>query len=194
MPAKRTLEAYRCEQCGSTFYPFTSSIAKLFCSKRCMGAWNQSRPIEERFFSKLKKLPSGCWSIGSGGALAYPKLFIKGKQLHGHRISWMLHRGAIPDGMCVCHNCPGGDNRWCVNPDHLFLGTLADNSRDNVPKGKTRPGELTHTAVIKANDVYRIFRLRESGKTHPEIALAIGASVQIIKRVLRRETWKHLSP
>ena len=53
-----------------------------------------------------------------------------------HRISYLLHKGDIPPGMVVRHCCPGGENRACVNPDHLILGSKGDNNRDTVLRGK----------------------------------------------------------
>lgn len=91
-----------------------------------------------RFFAKIEytescwlwmawKLPKGYGLIGRGGRG-------KGMEL-AHRASWILHFGAIPDGLDVCHNCPERDNPSCVNPAHLFVGTRSDNMRDYCNKG-----------------------------------------------------------
>jgi len=76
---------------------------------------------------------SGCWlwtgapdSSGYGRANVAP-----GKQERSHRAAWTLLRGPIPQGLFVCHRC---DNRGCVNPDHLYLGTHQDNVRDAVQR------------------------------------------------------------
>lgn len=77
---------------------------------------------------------TGCWLWG--GALAkagYGLLHVDGKTRSAHRVSWELHRGAIPDGALVCHRC---DVRWCVNPSHLFLGNDMDNNHDMRKKGR----------------------------------------------------------
>ena len=71
--------------------------------------------------------------------------------LSAHRLSWELHRGSIPDGMVICHKC---DTPSCVNPDHLFVGTITDNNRDTVSKGRHKHG--MGTARLTEDDIRQI--------------------------------------
>jgi hypothetical protein len=92
-------------------------------------------PVDRRFWSKVQKGPD-CWTwAGSRSAKGYGRLNVGGAVCQAHRVSWELHRGAIPSDLFVLHRC---DNPPCVNPDHLFLGTALDNSRDMVSKGRQK--------------------------------------------------------
>ena len=90
----------------------------------------------ERFTSKIEKT-DGCWiwKAGSRGKTGYGAFKINGKVIDSHRVSYALYKGEIPEKMYVCHTC---DNRKCVNPEHLFLGTPKDNWQDGFDKGKIK--------------------------------------------------------
>ncbi len=106
------------------------------------GQERPKRPIMERFEEKCVPEPmSGCWiwlgrahkTHGYGIFSQWPKLG------YAHRFSWTLHYGEIPKGLCVLHKC---DVPLCVNPNHLFLGTVKDNMLDMARKGRQRKGTL----------------------------------------------------
>ena len=96
---------------------------------------------------------TGCWvwkrARGPGGR--YGMFSMDGRTQRAHRVAWSLYRGDVPEGQCVLHNCPAVDNPACVNPDHLFLGTQAENMRDMHAKGRHRPATGPRPRRLRAD-------------------------------------------
>jgi hypothetical protein len=107
----------------------------------------------ERFFSKIEKTTS-CW-IWKGairGKNGYGCMKVDGKVVDVHRFSYAFHNGPIPAGMLVCHSC---DNRLCVNPAHLFLGTHTDNMQDCKSKGRLHFRDNAHLKRHPSTNSYK---------------------------------------
>ena len=98
----------------------------------------------------------------------YAQLKVKGKLIGAHRLSYIVNKGEITEGMCVLHNCPNGnDNPRCINPDHLFLGTLQDNTNDMIAKNRDNyQGARKHDKCLEEKAI----QLRIEGKTYKEIS------------------------
>lgn len=96
------------------------------------------RSITERFWTKVVKHLKGCWEWkGATHEFGYGRI----DNQQAHRVSWRIHFGDIPNGLGVLHQC---DNPPCTRPDHLFLGTPLDNSKDAVAKGRMKRPPRTH--------------------------------------------------
>lgn len=154
-----------------------------------------SLPIEVRFWRKVQVgAPDECWEWKTKTTNGYGVLNDKGRLIGAHRISYELHNGPIPEGMCVCHHC---DNPPCVNPAHLFLGTDATNARDMVQKGRQShegrlKGEAHHAAKLSASDVIQLRAMAAQGISRRKIAGIFGITVDHTNAIIRRRCWKHI--
>lgn len=109
--------------------------------------------VETSFWLRVRK-GEGCWEwSGWRAGSGYGQIKVNKRIESAHRLSWILHHGAIPKGLIVCHHC---DNPPCVRPDHLFLGTYSDNVRDAMHKGRMFTPEMRKRVIDAARA-----RLRE---------------------------------
>lgn len=143
-----------------------------------------------RFKSQYREEgPGECWLwTGLLSSRGYGRLRI-GTEEGAHRISWTLANGSIPDGLSVLHRC---DVRACVNPSHLFLGTLGDNIRDCTEKGRNARGESHGMVKLTAVQVIKIRAMRASGVSYSKIGLTFDVNKDTARYACNGRNWKHI--
>ncbi len=155
-----------------------------------------------RFEEKFKKQKNGCWIWKSSKSNSgYGKFNIRGKHVIAHRYSYELYKEKIPPGMLICHKC---DNKLCVNPDHLWIGTQKENINDAKKKGRLpnlkgirKPlccvGENHYLSKLKNKDIFEIKRLYKSGVSGYRLHKMYNVTKKCISDILKNKTWKHLN-
>lgn len=168
--------------------------------------------INERFWSKVKRIPNGCWEWQANKNNKGYGLFRPGgtapKQL-AHRVSYEMANGWIPRGQIIRHTC---DNPICVNPDHLVVGTQKQNVGDAIERKRhvhppdvrmnpeweakrrlaMRKGENSPNAKLNEQIVREIWRLHLEGYNATQISTKVQRSTYSIHDVCRGRTWRHL--
>ena len=159
-----------------------------------------ARPaIISRLFESFSIESNGCWEWTGSLSNSYGAMQVMGVQEKAHRVSFMLFNGPIPKNMLVCHSC---DNRKCVNPSHLFLGTHHDNAMDRQAKGRSRGGFVTGHKMsvgsacgrskLTEEDIPVIRALLAEGKTAVSIGEMFGVNHSQISRIKTGERWTHV--
>lgn len=147
-----------------------------------------------RFWAKIDRNQTDdeCWiwtSATWGGG--YGQFWLGGQSRSAHRISWVLHnQSEVPDKLNVLHEC---DNPLCVNPAHLFLGTLDENNKDRARKGRSRDqrGQLHNMVKLTVEQVVEIRALRDK-MSQRRIGERFGISQTTVSNIQRRERWNHV--
>lgn len=147
-------------------------------------------PMPQRFMDKVTICENSCWEwTGSKNGLGYGQFPFEGEN-KAHRVAFRLFVGPITDGLYVLHKC---DNRSCVNPSHLFLGTQSDNIHDMMDKGRhvvTRScGDSNGMAKLTQEQVAAIRSAVSAGATQRSLCKPYGVSPMTISRIVRRESW-----
>lgn len=132
---------------------------------------------------------SGCWIwTGAVTPLNYGFIWINNKITLAHRVSYVIHKDSIED-QGVCHTC---DNPICVNPDHLFLGTQADNNKDRDIKNRHARGKSLPQSKLDKIQVLAIRECRKLKIPQHEIARYFKVHQSLISYIDRGITWKHV--
>lgn len=153
----------------------------------CDGVGSMNDSVIQRFMANVERIPGvDCWIFVGYSSAGYGQMMVDKKTIGAHRLSWMIHRGEIPEGIRVLHKC---DNSFCVNPDHLFLGTQAENMADMARKGRASRGDDHVHAKLSADAVGKI---RMDSRSIREIAREFGVGHVTILRVKRGERWAHV--
>lgn len=161
--------------------------------------------LDERFWSKVNKqgpIVAGqttpCWiwlaGVQVGAAGGYGRFLLADKAKKAHRLSWADANGRDPGAVCVLHHC---DNRRCVNPAHLFLGTREDNHDDMLRKGRRRVARGSESGMSKlTEEKVQVMRfLREKTSLSLEVVGALmGVTKHSVSRICSGRGWSHVPP
>lgn len=144
--------------------------------------------VADRFWAKVDK-SGDCWlwTAGCSGD-GYGAFKDGGRKVGAHRWAWAESNGPIPPGQDVLHSC---DTPKCVRPSHLFLGTVVENQRDMVDKGRSLFGERNNKAKLTTATVTEIRSLAAEGVQTMDLARRFGVGRIAIRRIVRRVTWSH---
>jgi hypothetical protein len=181
-----------CLICEKVFLPISHRKDSRYCSRECYYA-SQVIPIETQFRRGVGETNEhGCvlWNgltDHNGRGVVYSTTRPPQRTFIAARIAWEVANGPIPDGVCVLHNCPGGDNPLCVNAEHLFLGTQLDNIDDMARKGRSPNRKLTDDEILAVRSRYAA-----GGISQQKLADEYGVHQTCISGIVRCHRWKYV--
>lgn len=157
-----------------------------------------TQDVINRFYSKIYSIESGenkgCWHIDLiGNNNGYKVFSINSINVVSSRLMFVIHNPNVNiDDMHICHKC---DNRWCVNPDHLFVGTAQDNINDKINKNRQAKGETCGTSVLCESDVIEILDgvLNNKFNSASEISRFYLIGITTIFNIIDGNTWTHIT-
>lgn len=178
----------RCKPCSKRYKYNKDNLARKQRVRTQEKRVTNSSAIE-RFWKHVNKLgPEQCWEWkASLERTGYGRLSLGSWQILSHRFSYNLHKGDIPDDLLVCHTC---DNRKCCNPNHLWLGTHADNHGDRNYKKRQANGERIGKCKLSDSDVSAIREMKEIGLYCSEIAAMFGVSKNHVGDIVKFKVRK----
>lgn len=151
-------------------------------------------PLIDRFNAKVSpEAITGCWIwTGAVKELGYGVIGLGTREqgtAKAHRVSYELHKGPIPDGLSVLHDC---DNPACVNPSHLYAGTLSQNMKDCVRRNRQfKPDNNGEKSTTRRLSLEQVNIIRQKQKTGREYAKDFGVSKSTVFAIWRGVNWKH---
>lgn len=158
-------------------------------SKNFWSKVDKNGPLPDQLNQKYKGL-SQCWNWTASHIRGYGQFVYNYKMVKAHRLSYMMHIGPIPNGMLACHRC---DNPFCVNPEHLWLGTNQENTSDRDAKGRSVKGEKSPHSKLTKEQVVEMREMHKSNLwNYPQLAEIFGVSQTLAKMVVKRKAWKHI--
>ena len=159
----------------------------FYLGDRTMGS-EYLEKAQKRFWDKVKiNALAQCWEwLSVINHEGYGRMWFLGRFVQAHRLSWMFHNGEIPEGMLVCHRC---DTPACVNPSHLFLGTVEQNMMDCVHKGR-RTKSTAKLTPVQVEEIRAKYRGRAYG-SH-KLGREYSVSKTQILRILKNICWQHV--
>jgi len=196
-----------CPTCKETFFYTPRSCwwhkRKIFCSLECHRKRGRIVKTHQEYLERLKyfyeknvikKSKSECWGWTKSLKEQYGIISVSGfSKTRAHRASWIIHFGEIPENMCVLHKC---DNPACTNPEHLFLGTRAENNADMVSKKRNKkfPGSTNPRAIITDDVALLIKKMLSDKVSATKIAIDLGIKRHIVYGIKYNKNWRSISP
>ncbi len=146
-----------------------------------------------RFWKKISKDgENGCWKwLNAKDKDGYGKIRVQATDMRAHRLSWIIHRGQIPESSLILHTC---DNPECTNPEHLYAGSNTNNMQDREARNRIQhfKGEDCNFSTLTSELIIKIREMRSAGGKQLEIANLFGISRPHVSAICSRKVWKHI--